>query len=325
MKTAIILSNMGGPDSLEAVQPYLANIFSDPDIIDIPLPNRWRGRFARWLAKRRSPESREIYRQIGGKSPLTEITVQQTQLLESKLNEQSRDTFAVFAAMRYWHPFIEDVWGQVIARNFERLIVVSLYPFYSKVTSGSLVNLIHRLQERQPFAGEPPHIIDRFGTQSAFIHSMAQQIMRAISAAGKQEGETTDVLLSAHSIPQKLVKNGDPYCDEIGQAVEALRKILPGNIRLHLAFQSKIGPVKWLEPATLDKITALANQEVKELFVYPLGFVADNSETLYEIGMLYKNIALQKGIEKFIRIEALNTDDLFIEALQEMIGHNITW
>ena len=136
MKTAIILANMGGPDSLEAVQPYLTNIFSDPDIIDIPLPKRWRGHFARWLAKRRGSESREIYRQIGGKSPLTEITAQQARLLESKLNEPNRDTFVVFTAMRYWHPFFEDVWRQVLARNFDRLIVVSLYPFYSKATSG---------------------------------------------------------------------------------------------------------------------------------------------------------------------------------------------
>ena len=319
MKIAVMISNMGGPDSLAAVEPYLTNIFTDPDIIDIPLPTVLRKPFARWLAQKRGPESREIYHQIGGKTPLLAITQQQATALEARLNATGLAQFKVFPAMRYWHPLTEDVWQAILAEGFDKLVVLTLYPFFSSTTTGSLLRLVARLNAKGAFQPDDLWIIDRFGNHPAFIKAMAAQINSWSGDDPDQSLPYLDLLLSAHSIPMRRIKQGDPYRDEIEQAVAALQAQLPPTLRVHLAYQSKIGPVQWLSPATPAKISELAAKGVKNLLVYPLGFVADNSETLYEIGMLYKTQAQQQGIENFVRIDALNTDGLFIEALQTII------
>jgi ferrochelatase len=319
MKIALMISNMGGPDSLEAVEPYLKNIFNDPDIIDIPLPGPLRRRFVNWLAGRRGPESRDIYRQIGGKSPLLDITNGQADLLGKALNHGDGPRYEIFPAMRYWHPLVEDVWERILVGGFDRVVVLSLYPFYSTATGGSLVNLIGRLNKKRRIDGDKLCVIDRFGAHPAFIRAMAEQISRFLAEHSLLDREAVHLLFSAHSIPVRRVKKGDPYLDEIRAAVGALGELVPANVRLHLSFQSKIGPIKWLEPATPDKIDELAGQGVRELVVYPLGFVADNSETLYELDILYADHAKERGIEQFLRIEALNTDELFVEALAQVV------
>lgn len=317
--TAVIISNMGGPDSLEAVESYLYNIFKDPDIIDIPLPEFLRLRFVRWLARKRAPESREIYEQIGGKTPLTHITVQQAQQLEAELKKNGLDGVGVFAAMRYWDPFIEDVWHRIVEEGYERVLILTLYPFYSTTTTGSMENLVFKLNNDGRFRDEDLIIVDRFGSHPSFISAMVEQITGAFSQNGISAEDPVDLLLSAHSIPMKRIRMGDPYRDEVEAAAEAIRQALPGTVRVHLAYQSKLGPVKWLSPSTPDKIDELAEQGIRELFAYPLGFVADNSETLYEIGILYGNQAIEKGIEKFHRIDALNTSPSFIRTLCELV------
>lgn len=319
MSTAVIISNMGGPDSLESVAPYLFNIFKDPDIIDIPLPEFLRMRFVRWLAQKRAPESREIYEQIGGKSPLLDITRQQAALLEAELRGEMGDNVTVFPAMRYWHPFIEDVWNKIISAGFTRLVVVTLYPFYSTTTTGSLMNLIAQLNKDQHFSGDNLVLIDRFGSHPLFIRAMADQIMTAVKEKNKAETDPVHLLLSAHSIPMKRIRKGDPYHAEVEAAVAELKSALPPNFTVHNAYQSKLGPIQWLSPATPDMIDELAGAGIRELFAYPLGFVADNSETIYEIGILYGNQAVDKGISGFHRIDALNTHPLFIRTLSEII------
>ena len=319
MKTALMISNMGGPDCLDAVEPFLQNIFGDPDIIDIPLPGPIRRHFVRWLAGRRAPKSRDIYRQIGGKSPLLEITNSQAGLLEAALNARGGPDFRVFPAMRYWHPRVEDVWSTVLGGGFDKAVVLSLYPFYSTATGGSLVNLITRLNKTGGFRNGDLCVIDRFGGHPAFVRAMAEQIRRFLEDHSLVGRETVHLLCSAHSIPMRRLKRGASYLGEIEQAVAALREQLPDNVRLHLSFQSKLGPIKWLGPSTQDKIDELAGLGVRELVVYPLGFVADNSETLYDLDILFKNHASRTGIDRFLRIDALNTDELFIQALAEVV------
>ena len=316
MKTAVITSNMGGPDSLEAVEPYLINIFSDPDIVDIPFPGFLRKRFARWLAEKRSPESREIYSKIGGKTPLTEITKHQAGLLEKALNHEDDGPYKVFPAMRYWHPFVEDVWQEINESDFSNIIVLSLYPFYSTTTTGSLEKLLYRLLPASRFEKDNIRIITRFGNYPGFIDAVVLQIKRIMIE--EKNTPYKHLLLSPHSIPVKRIKNGDPYKAEIEEACKLISDRLP-EIEVHLAYQSKIGPVKWLSPSTPDKIAELAQKGVKDLLVYPLGFVADNSETIYEIGMLYKEFAYKMGIRNFKRIDALNTDEIFIRVMKEII------
>ncbi len=315
-----MISNMGGPDSLDAVEPYLYNIFSDPDIIDIPLPGFLRKPLVRWISKKRGPESRHIYEQIGGQTPLTEITEHQAALLQNMLNENGADRFDVFSAMRYWHPFIEDQWEKITGGNFDKVIILSLYPFYSTATGGSLINLINRLNAGKIVADEDLLLIDRFGNHPRFIQAMADDINAALS----EDKDCRDVLFSAHSIPMKRIRQGDPYRDEVEAAAEALRKELPERINFHLSYQSKVGPVQWLSPATDETIKALAEQGVKKLIVYPLGFVADNSETIYEIGILYKNLAHENGITDYKFIKALNTNETFIFGLKEIIHDNFS-
>ncbi|MBD3226097.1 MAG: ferrochelatase [Caldithrix sp.] len=320
MATAVIISNMGGPDSLETVEPYLYNIFKDPDIIDIPLPERWREKFVRWLAKKRGPESREIYEKIGGKTPLTRITEKQATGLQDLLNAEDIDHFDVFPAMRYWHPFIEDVWTDVVSRKYDRIVILTLYPFYSTTTTGSLEQLIKRLNADGTVADQNLLMISRFGSHPTFIQAMAEQINRAINKNRQYfDGRNVELMFSAHSIPMRRIRKGDPYQDEVEEAVNLLKPHLPDNVNIHLCYQSKLGPIKWLEPQTDQTIDALAEKGIKHLMVYPLGFVADNSETVYEIGMLYKEQALSNGMEWFYRIPSLNIEKRFIQALAEKV------
>ena len=314
MKTAVIISNMGGPHSLDAVECYLYNIFMDPDIIDIPLPGFLRRRFIAWFAKKRVPESMAIYKKIGGKTPLTDITNQQAELLEKKLNADGKSIFKVFVAMRYWYPFVEEVWKEVIEQGYKKLIIVTMYPYYSTTTAGSLVSLINRLNSDKVFSDENITIIDRFGDHPLFIKAMVNQIKE-----GLRNSDFKDLMLSAHSISMKRIKKGDPYRDEIERSVALIIEQLPEELNVHLCYQSKVGPIEWLSPQTDETVIKLAAQGVKNLLAYPLGFVADNSETIYEIGMLYKNLAKEKGITNFKRIDALNTNSGFIDTLADVV------
>ena len=305
---------MGGPDSLDAVECYLYNIFMDPDIIDIPLPGFLRRKFIAWFAKKRAPESTEIYRKIGGKTPLTDITNQQAELLEKKLNVDDNPKFKVFVAMRYWYPFVEEVWKEVVEQDFKKLIIISLYPYYSTTTTGSLVSLINRLNADKTFADENITIIDRYGDHPLFIQAMVDQIKEEL-----KDNRYKDLMLSAHSIPMKRIKKGDPYRDEIEKSVTLMKDQLPDDLKVHLCYQSKVGPIEWLSPQTDATVVELAEQGIKNLLVYPLGFVADNSETIYEIGMLYKDLAEEKGITNFERIDSLNTNTVFIDVLTDLV------
>lgn len=317
MPTAIVLCNMGGPDSPESVQPYLKQIFLDPDLIQIPIRGIFRRWFATLLASKRAPKSRRIFQAIGGSSPLLKITQDQAAKLQQRLQVPDFDC-RVFPAMRYWHPFIEDVWQRLHDESFNTAVVVSMYPFYSQSTTGSIVHLIEKLQRRQPL--RRLEIIDRLGDAELFIEAMSAQIREAVSAA--QTDAPFHVLLSAHSLPLRQIKKGDPYKDEITNAINVLRQKLPMDIQLHLSYQSKIGPVQWLGPTTGDKIKELA-VAAQELWIYPFGFVADNSETLYEIGELYKNAADAAGVEFYHRINALNDHDVFIDALAMLVEEKL--
>jgi ferrochelatase len=177
--------------------------------------------------------------------------------------------------------------------------------------------LIDRLVSHSRFDKKHIQIISKFGDHPLFIDVMVQQIKHVLESDGGEQYK--DVLLSPHSIPMKRIKKGDPYKAEIEQAYNLIKQKLPDDIKMHLAYQSKLGPVEWLGPATPDKIEELAKDGIKNLLVYPLGFVADNSETIYEIGMLYKDLAVEKGITNFKRVDALNTDVNFINAMKEII------
>lgn len=308
---------MGGPDSLEAVEPYLVHLFSDPYIIDMPMPRWMRSWMARRLARKRLPKSRKIYEIIGGKSPLNAIAARQASALEEALNRAETARYEVYPAMSYWHPFIADVWKRVERPDVAGIVCVSLYPFFTKPTSGSVLQSIHDLMDKSENA-VPVSLIDRFGNHPGFIRVIADQI----NAHLQKKTGISDVLFSAHSVPERLIQKGDPYQSEIEKAIEQIREHIPKSIRIHLAYQSKIGPVKWLGPSTPNVIDGLAARGVSGLLIYPLGFVADNSETVYEMDTLYREQALSRGIKEVVVCEAVNAKTAFITVLADIVLEN---
>jgi ferrochelatase len=317
MKVAVILGNMGGPDSPDQVEQYLTNIFMDPDIFDIPLPEFLRKSFVRRFVTKRAVETRKIYNKIGGKTPLTRITEKQAALLENKLGKLSGTQFRVYPAMRYWDPCLGDVWKKISRENFDKIILFPLYPFYSETTTGSFIRLTNSLAEIQSLKKTILHI-KRFGNHPDFIKAMAKQIENAVSRQFPNS-EKPLILCSVHSIPVKRIKKGDPYQKELLSAFEQLKNMLPSGYDLRLSYQSKIGPIKWLEPSTENMLKKLSGEGKRELLVYPFGFIAENSETVYEIDILYREIAEKLGIETFYRIESLNTNEDFINFLYDTI------
>jgi protoporphyrin/coproporphyrin ferrochelatase len=333
MKTAVLLINMGGPDSLNDVEPYLANIFKDPNIFSIPL-GPFRKSFAKWFAHRRATKSKKIYESIGGKSPLLSIAQKQSELLERALITVEPHEYFVFTAMRYWNPYVADVWAGILQQGFERIICVSMYPFFSLTTTTGIEQEIKSLQKQycpdwsyhcvqggQPVTSTPHSItfIDRMGNHPLFLSGVLNQVLWAHQMAQSEGKAFHHLVFSVHSIPVKSVQNGDTYQIEVEQALYKLMTEIPTELNVYLGYQSKLGPVEWLSPSTEDLLISLGKRGVKDVMMYPLGFVADNSETIYEIAQEYAQLAKQNGIERFETIPALNDNTHFIRLLSEIV------
>jgi len=316
--TGVVMLNLGGPDSLQAVRPFLYNLFSDRDIIRLG-PSFLQKPFACLISRLRSKKSEHMYSLIGGKSPIFDITTAQAEALEKKLNQESHSSaFKVYIGMRYWHPFMKDTVDKILEDGVRKLIVLSLYPHYSKATTGSSIE-----DFKQLIKGKNIDIdyIEKWYDFPAYIDSLADLI-----AEGSQEfrGSDFDILYSAHSLPQSFIDEGDPYLNHIMRTIEKVNERLSGepynitDLKWRLSFQSKTGPVKWLEPSTEETINKLSQEGCRNLFVVPISFVSDHIETLYEIDIQYKELAEEKGIN-LKRCASLNTSEKFIYALKELI------
>jgi ferrochelatase len=338
----IVLINLGGPDSLQAVKPFLYNLFSDRKIIKLgPL---FLQRPLAWLiSSLRSGKTERMYRLIGGKSPILDITKAQADALEKALNKESavgsqalpednppipplakggkggferavQLKFRVFVGMRYWRPFIEDTVKQMYDEGVSAVLAISLYPHYSLATTGSALEKFKEVIAEYPMESSS---ISSWHDHPQYIEALAESIRKGLASFGSRDVE---VLFSAHSLPLRIVESGDPYVSHIRGTIDEIVKMV--DIRWHLSYQSKSGPVKWLEPSTDDKIRELAGKGVKNLLVVPVSFVSDHIETLYEIDILYNGLAGMLGM-KLIRAESLNTNPLFIKALEDMVTRKI--
>jgi ferrochelatase len=325
--TGILLLNLGGPDSLRAVKPFLYNLFSDREIIKLG-PSFLQTPLAWLISSLRSGKTEHMYKTIGGKSPLCDITEAQAKALEESLNStflasDSSHNFKVYIGMRYWHPFIADTVSKVLDDGLKRLIVLTLYPHYSKATTGSAISEFKRATRGRDINIE---YIEQWYDFPPYIDSLAELMHSGISEFNVKD---IHVLFSAHSLPETFIREGDPYVDHVRASIKEIMMRLswdPYNIsglHWHLAFQSKSGPVKWLQPATDDTIIKLAKTGVKNVFVVPISFVSDHIETLYEIDMLYKEVAVEHGIT-LKRCHSLNTSNKFIAALKELVLSKIT-
>jgi ferrochelatase len=333
----VLLLNLGGPDSLSAVRPFLYNLFSDRDIIRLG-PSFLQKPIAWLISTFRSSKSRSMYSLIGGRSPILEITTAQAEALEKNLNrkmlapgpldkgEQAElfgkdgqaPIFKVYIGMRYWHPYIKDTVDRIHKDGIKDLIVLSLYPHYSKTTTGSSV-----IEFKKHIKGYGLNIkyIEQWYDHLLYIEALSELIYEGIE---KFNNEDLTILYSAHSLPKSIIDEGDPYLDHINRTIEAVNRRLseePFNVKgmkWRLSFQSRSGPVEWLEPSTDDTIVRLGEEGVKNLFVVPISFVSDHIETLYEIGMLFRELAVKQGM-KLRRCRSLNTSDKFIHALKELV------
>ena len=309
-KTAILLLQMGGPDSIEAVEPFLFNLFSDRDIIRIG-PAFLQPLIARCIARRRAPKSEAFYEQIGCRSPIRELTELQARALESRLGPE----FRCFVAMRYWKPSTIEALAAVKREGISRIIALSLYPHYSRATTGSSINELKRVLALSG-AEFSVSYIDRFYDNPLYIKALAARIEEGL--AGFSEREMPHLLFSVHSLPQSLIEGGDPYLDHILDTVRLVMERFD-DMDYHLSFQSRAGPVKWLEPSTGEMLRNLAAAGCEDLLVVPLSFVSDHIETLYEIDIQYAEEARALGIKNFRRSSSLNDSPLFIECLAELV------
>lgn len=308
-QTGVLLLNMGGPDSLDAVKPFLQNLFSDRDIIKLG-PSFLQKYIASIIIKKRLPKTIYAYSLIGGKSPLPYITAQQAEALQQELNKSNEDRFIVSVGMRYWHPFIADSLKEMKNKGINTIIGVSLYPQYSKATTGSTLKVFEYEANKLGFLYKK--ITSWFDNEN-YLNSLIEVINEGIS----KFDNTPYLLFSAHNLPKKFVESGDPYVKETEATVKLIVERL--NIeRWSLAYQSKTGPVKWLEPTTDDMIIRLAKQQVKNILIIPVSFVSDHIETLYEIDILYKEMAQSLGVN-LIRTDSLNTRERFINTLKELV------
>ncbi|MDX2082786.1 MAG: ferrochelatase [Rickettsiales bacterium] len=322
-KTAVILFNLGGPKNLQAVKPFLFNLFNDRAIINLPQPLRFF--LAKLISSRRAQKSQNIYAQIGGKSPLLDITISQAHSLEKELSFLGN--FKVFVSMRYAQPFSSEVVEQVLKYNPTNAILLPLYPQFSTTTTASSLNDF----ATKFFAAQKKYNL-KINTRSICCYPISANFIKAHALLIKQtllklyDGDLTKfrLLFSAHGLPQKIIDQGDPYVFQVEQStkkiIENLAQFLEvaiDKIDFQICYQSKVGPLQWTSPS-LDFSIRKAALDRKIPVIIPIAFVSDHSETLVELDIDYKKMAADLGIKNYLRVPSLNVDGNFIKALVEI-------
>ena len=320
-RVGVLLLNLGGPEQLEDVRPFLYNLFSDPEIIR--LPAKWMQKPLAWLiASLRAQKSQENYLEIGGGSPLRKITEEQAQALEAKLQVDAQDA-KVYIGMRYWHPFTEEAVASIKQDNIEQLTILPLYPQFSISTSGSSFRVLEEMWQRDPQLAQIKYtLVPSWYDHPGYLQAMAQLIAQELDQFAQPE--QVHIFFSAHGVPQSYVDEaGDPYQQEIEACTRLIMDTLARPNPHTLAYQSRVGPVEWLKPYTEDALQELGEQGVKDLLVVPISFVSEHIETLQEIDIEYKELAEEAGITNFRRVPALNTHPLFIDCLADLITKSL--
>ncbi|MFS8855505.1 ferrochelatase [Synechococcus sp. H55.7] len=316
-KSGVLLLNLGGPETQADVQPFLYNLFADPELIRLPFPFL-QGAFAWAISALRAAKSRRNYAAIGGGSPLRRITAEQARELQAHLVAEGYDV-PVYVAMRYWHPLIESVVQQIKSDGITRLVVLPLYPQYSISTTGSSFKLLDRLWAEDPQLGRIERCqISSWYDQPQYVQAMAGAIREQLDRFA--DPERVHVLFSAHGIPESYVTQaGDPYQQEMEACVRLIWQQVERPNDHTLSYQSRVGSVRWLQPYTERVIPELGARGVKQLLVVPISFVSEHIETLQEIDIEYRELAHQVGIADFRRVPALNADPLFIAGLAALV------
>jgi ferrochelatase len=313
VKLGIVLFNLGGPDSPEAVEPFLRNLFSDPAII--ALPGLVRLPLARFIARRRAPQARAIYGHMGGRSPILEETERQARALETVLTSPDVQAKAV-VAMRCWHPFSDEAAAALKGFAPDRIVLLPLYPQFSTTTSASSLKDWSRAA-RKAGLSVPTARICCYPANAGFIAAAAAKI-RAVMENPKP-GVRYRLLLSAHGLPKRTIAAGDPYQWQVEQTARALVEGLGiKDLDWTVCYQSRVGPLEWLGPAT-DAEIRRAGQDGKGLIVAPIAFVSEHSETLVELDIEYGKLAREAGVPDYRRAATVGADPAFIEGLAGLV------
>ena len=312
MKKAVILFNLGGPDKLENVESFLFNLFYDPAILS--LPGFLRYPLAKLIANRRAPTAKKIYQELGGSSPILKLTEEQSHALESKLNQDDNSTdYKCFIVMRCWHPRAENVVKEVINYNPDEIILMPLYPQFSAATSGSSIKEWNDICVKNNYKVKTSTICC-YPTDDNFVEAHKNEIIKKISNL-----KNFKLIFSAHGLPEKNIKKGDPYQWQVEQSVDKIVKAL--NIKeldWILSYQSRVGPLKWIGPSTEDII--VENSKLgKHIVLVPIAFVSEHSETLVELDIEYKELADKNGCKNYSRVPALGTNENYIKAMSNLI------
>ena len=320
-KVGVLLLNLGGPETLEDVQPFLFNLFADDSIIRLPAAARFLQRpLAQLISTLRAPKSAEGYRAIGGGSPLLRITMEQAAALEKALAARGTDA-RVYVGMRYWKPFMEDAVAALRRDGVTDLIVLPLYPQFSISTSGSSLRLLEAMMDADPaLAGMRHAVVSSWYWRRGYLDAMADLITKELDKFA--DPSIVEIFFSAHGVPVSYVLEGDPYQAEMEDCVRLIMDRVKerGYDNGHsLAYQSRVGPVEWLTPYTDDRIRELGKDGTKAMLAVPVSFVSEHIETLEEIDVEYRELAEASGIDQWRRVPALNTDARFIGDLADLV------
>ena len=312
MRKAIILFNLGGPDKIENVEPFLFNLFNDPAILNLPTFLRYP--LAKLISNRRAPVAKKIYAELGGSSPILKLTKEQSNAIETKLNQtQKEDEYKCFIIMRCWNPRAKDVIKDVQLYGPDEVVLMPLYPQYSAATSGSSIKEWRDVCKKNNYQVKTSTICC-YPTDQNFINAHTKEIIKKI-----KDLKDFKLIFSAHGLPEKNIKKGDPYQWQIEQSVKKIVESLSDkNLDWVLSYQSRVGPLKWIGPSTEDII--IENSKIgKHIVLVPIAFVSEHSETLVELDIEYKEIADANGCKNYTRVPALGVNEDFIKAMSELI------
>lgn len=312
-RIAIVLFNLGGPDNTNNIRPFLRNLFSDKAIIELPWFMRLPIAFL--ISTLRAPKAKPLYELMGGYSPLLENTRKQAEAIEKSVsNIFPNDTIKTFISMRYWKPFAKDAAKELDEFNPDEIVLLPLYPQYSRTTTGSSIDDWKRHSKIN--AKE----IRNFPTLSGFVSAAVRSIINEWDRL--ENPQKVRVLFSAHGLPQKIIDDGDPYEREVIESANAIKAILPPHFETVVCYQSKVGPLKWLGPSTEDEIIRAARDKIG-IILYPIAFVSNHIETLVELDFEYKELAHKLGVPFFGRGDTVNCDSDFIDSLAKLIADKI--
>ncbi|MBS0271337.1 MAG: ferrochelatase [Proteobacteria bacterium] len=310
-KTAVVLLNLGGPSSLEEVSPFLFSLFYDPAIITLPNPFRYL--LAKFISRRRLKEAREIYSLLGGGSPLLKNTIEQAVSLENELG----NGFRVFVSMRHAPPLVKDTLKDIKTYQPDEIVLLPLYPQYSTTTTGSALKVWEETLKNENASVWSIH---SYPCEFGFLEAMTEKTLIQYKKA--QEFGKPLVLFTAHGLPKRLIKAGDPYQRQVEETIQNL----VANLNLPfldyvICYQSRVGPLEWIGPSTEEMVIS-ASCEKRPLVVVPVSFVSEHSETLVELDMTYRDLALRKGCPSYQRVETVQTHPFFIKGLARLVREN---